>query len=129
MNDTIPEQMRAFARLIREGCKLLPRQTEGELFWIRDNGEPMASCALGAAYHAHYKVIPSQFDDDDELCTLVDNFPFLRASTNPGKTLETWANRIVRWNDDCHWPREKIADRLIAIARQVEKKHVYLVHS
>lgn len=99
---------RRFSELIRAGAARRP-QGRGAFFKYNLNGT-ITSCAMGAAYEAHFGYIPLSFQTGDH--DMRPFFPILKKEvTHPvnGST-HCLAICITSLNDNGGWTREQCAD-------------------
>jgi hypothetical protein len=106
---------RELARFIREGMKRRPEQAFGDYYHGKD-----ASCALGAAYEAMYR-LPALADGQRptrDLDWFFDCLDTVKPCPEAGCKKRIYlAALLVHLNDDHRWSRDQIADWLTATAK------------
>ena len=101
------------SQLIREGAALHPQQAF-RCYTAREPDGSRSTCALGAAYEAHFGNLPSK----DLIWSGVQLLQSLGIKNvevaHPMHTSDTWglASLITDLNDEHRWSRERIADYL-----------------
>jgi len=110
MSQQQPHGTKELAAFIRAGSVRRPDQAFGDYYSGKD-----ASCALGAAYEAMYRLPAEPGRPGRDLDWFFDCLDTVKACPGEGCRKKLFlAAIIVHLNDDHRWSREQIADWLAA---------------